>query len=247
VANELRRWANLCGGLVEDNPLAAAATTLTSAGLLALPAVAATEHYVIVFDPDGSHGGAPFAKRVTAHTAGATTATIEAAALWGTARDIPRDCPWVHTVVAEDLDLPVWSGYRTAASSPASATTLAVIALDTQAYDSHDLFDPATGRFTCTAEWAGLWQLTLYGSWASNATGIRFMGAQKNGSTFVAQAKFMAAPSGSTIVPATFDVLLAASDYLEWGQAQSSGGALALNVGSVNGCGMSGRFLRRMA
>lgn len=102
MANELRRWANWVGGLVEDNPLAAAATTLTSSGLAALPAVASTEHYLIVFDPDGITG-APFAKRVTAHTAGATTATIEAAAIIGTARQIDRDVPWVHSLVAGDF------------------------------------------------------------------------------------------------------------------------------------------------
>lgn len=102
MANEKRLWANFGGGLVENNPLAAAATSLTSAGLAALPAVGATEHVVIVFDPDGTTG-VPFAKRVTAHTAAATTATIEAAAIIGTAREIAQDTPWVHSVVAEDM------------------------------------------------------------------------------------------------------------------------------------------------
>lgn len=101
MANELRRYYNAIGGLVEDNPLAAAATTLTSSGLAALAAVGSTEHVVVVFDPDGLTG-APFGRRVTAHTAGATTATIEAAAIWGTARQIDRDTPWVHTMLAED-------------------------------------------------------------------------------------------------------------------------------------------------
>jgi hypothetical protein len=56
---------------------------------------------LVVFDPDGLTG-APYAKRVTAHTAAATTATIEAAAVIGTARAIDRDVPWVHALVAED-------------------------------------------------------------------------------------------------------------------------------------------------
>jgi hypothetical protein len=114
MANERRVYANLAGGLVEDTSvlasggsgLLAAATTLTSAGLVALPVIGATEHLVVVFDPDGLTG-TPFAKRVTAHTAAATTATIEAAAYaaegLGVARDVPKDTPWVAAVLKEDL------------------------------------------------------------------------------------------------------------------------------------------------
>lgn len=106
MANERRVYANLGGGLVEDNPLAAAATTLTSAGLAPLPAIGSTEHLVVVFDPDGLTG-VPYAKRITAHTAGASTATIEAAALsvgeMGATRDVPRDTPWVATMLKEDV------------------------------------------------------------------------------------------------------------------------------------------------
>lgn len=97
MANEKRVRALAVGGLVEDNPLAAAGTTLTSAGLAALPAIGSTEHAAIIFDPDGSFGGAPFVKYVTAHTLGAPTATITAAAQEGTtARQIDRDTPWIH-------------------------------------------------------------------------------------------------------------------------------------------------------
>lgn len=102
MANDFRKFDDWIGGLVEDNPLASAATVLTSAGLAAMPAVGSTEHMQIVFDPDGLTG-APYAKRVTAHTAAATTATIEATAVIGTARAIDRDTPWVHSLVARDL------------------------------------------------------------------------------------------------------------------------------------------------
>lgn len=102
MANELRRYYDWIGGLVEDNPLASGATTLTSAGLAALPAVGSTEHVVVVFDPDGLEG-APFTKYITAHTAGATTATITAAAQEGTTtRAVSRDIPWVHTFTRLD-------------------------------------------------------------------------------------------------------------------------------------------------
>jgi hypothetical protein len=88
------------GGLVEDNPLAAAATTLTSAGLSALPLFAAGDFALVVFDPDG-RTGEPFAKRITAHGSNAVTATIEAAAIYGTARQIDRDTPWHLTDILD--------------------------------------------------------------------------------------------------------------------------------------------------
>lgn len=115
MANETRRFANLCGGRVEDNNaltaggtgMTGAATTLTSAGLAAMPVIGSTEHIVVVFDPDGLTG-TPFAKRCTAHTSAATTCTIETAATTfeglGSARDVPRGTPWVAGSIAkEDL------------------------------------------------------------------------------------------------------------------------------------------------
>lgn len=107
MANEKRVRGFAIGGLVEDNPLAAAATTLTSAGLAALPAIGGSEHAAIVFDPDGL-SGAPFVKYVTAHAAGGVTATITAAAQetglpgMGGARAVDRDTPWVHAPTLAD-------------------------------------------------------------------------------------------------------------------------------------------------
>lgn len=103
MANELRRLYNSMGGLVEDNPLADAATVLTSAGLAALPVVGATEHVPIVLDPDGLEG-APVIKYITDHLSGATTATITGAAQEGTvARAVSRDIPWVVAVTEQHL------------------------------------------------------------------------------------------------------------------------------------------------
>lgn len=103
MANDQRVYADWVGGLVEDNPLASGATTLTSAGLAALPAIGSLEHAVIIFNPDGLHGIAPYAKRVTAHTAAATTATIEAVAIIGTAAALPQNTPWIHGMLASDM------------------------------------------------------------------------------------------------------------------------------------------------
>lgn len=99
MANELRVRANFIAGLIEDNPLTAAATTLTSADLASLPAIGATEHAVIVLDPDGT----PEIVYVTAHTAAATTATILRAQEGTVAVEHLRDTPWIHGPVTSDF------------------------------------------------------------------------------------------------------------------------------------------------
>lgn len=106
MANEKRVRALAVGGLVEDNPLSSSATTLTSAGLAALPAIGSTEHAVIVADPDGL-SGAPEVIYVTAHTAGAGTATIVRGQETSTARQHDRDTPWIHGPTLKDWDGPL--------------------------------------------------------------------------------------------------------------------------------------------
>lgn len=105
MANEKRLRALALGGLVEDNPLTAAAVALTSAALAAVPAVTATDHLAVILDPDGSFG-APEVAYVTLHTAGANTATIARGQEGTTARQHDRDVPWVHAPTLKDFDAP---------------------------------------------------------------------------------------------------------------------------------------------
>ncbi len=101
MANEKRLRAGFLGGLVEDNPLAAATTTLTSGGLAAAPVVDSTNHLAIVLDPDGLFG-APEIAYITAHTAAAVTATVARGQEGTTARDHQRDMPWLHGPTTRD-------------------------------------------------------------------------------------------------------------------------------------------------
>lgn len=103
MANELRVRANFVGGLIEDNPLASGATTLTSAGLVSLPAIGSTQHMAIILDPDGRAGN-PEIAYVTAHTASATTATITKAQEGTAGRAHDRDTPWLHGPTIKDFD-----------------------------------------------------------------------------------------------------------------------------------------------
>lgn len=101
----MRVRTNFLGGLIEDNPLASGATTFTSAGLAALPAIGSTQHMPLILDPDGV-GGAPEIVYVTAHTAAATTATITKGQEGTVARAHDRDIPWLHGPTVKDFDAP---------------------------------------------------------------------------------------------------------------------------------------------
>lgn len=103
MANELRKLQNFVGGLVEDNPLTAAATTVNSAGLAVIAGgISSSEHMPIVLDPDGI-GGAPEIAYITALTAGTGAATIARGQEGTTAREHNRDTPWVASITALDL------------------------------------------------------------------------------------------------------------------------------------------------
>lgn len=186
MANEIRRWANWVGGLVEDNPLASGATTLTSAGLAALPAVTSADHYLIVFDPDGTTG-APFAKRATLHTAGATTATIEAAAVIGTARSIDRDTPWAHTVVADDLRvIRRATAYRSSNQTGIADITWTDVDVDVELFDDLSAFDLSTNTFTAPAAGRIRVEACIEATAASIQTA--FLRINKNSGTIIAYA-----------------------------------------------------------
>lgn len=102
MANDKRVRALAIGGKVEDNPLAAAAVAFNSAGLAALPAIGATEHAAVIFDPDGIFG-APEVAWITAHTAAATSATIVRAREGSTGRQHDRDVDWIHGATPWDF------------------------------------------------------------------------------------------------------------------------------------------------
>ena len=99
-ANPRVRNDNVFGTLT-DNPLTNVATTMNSAGLANLEAVA-TEHAIIVIDPLRS-AGAPETVIVTAHTGSATSATISRGAYGTAARQHAAGVLWVHAPTIEDF------------------------------------------------------------------------------------------------------------------------------------------------
>jgi hypothetical protein len=95
-------------GTTTDNPLAAGGTTLNSAGLVNLAAVSSAEA-IIILDPNRV-SGAPEIVVVTAHTAAATSATIQRGQFGTVARQHAAGTEWVHGPIASNA-----TSYATAA------------------------------------------------------------------------------------------------------------------------------------
>ena len=132
---------NFLGGLVEDNPLLVGATTLNSAGLAALPAIASPDIVPITIDPDGIFG-APEIAHITAHAAGATSATILREQEGTTKREHPRDIEWVHSFTAESITYKsVVQVRRTTSQSITAANTETPIVFDTEDLDTGGFAD----------------------------------------------------------------------------------------------------------
>lgn len=108
MANEIRQRQLGIGGLVEDNPLTASATLLTSAGLASITGgVDSSHHMPVILDPDGA-AGPPEVAYITSLTAGlgATGATGFARGQENTsARQHLAGTPWIHAPTLIDISL----------------------------------------------------------------------------------------------------------------------------------------------
>ena len=99
-------------GTVTNNPLTNVGTTLNSAGLANLSAVSG-DHAVLVLDPLRL-AGAPEIVIVTAHTGGASSATVTRGAYGTTARQHAAGTLWVLAATMDDLIRIVTSSTRPA-------------------------------------------------------------------------------------------------------------------------------------
>lgn len=98
----IRKKGGFVSGVVDNNPLLIAGTTLSSSALAALPAVSSPDIAVICLDIDAS-AGAQEIVYVTAHTAAATTATIARAKEGTTAREHAQNIKWAHLPTSKDF------------------------------------------------------------------------------------------------------------------------------------------------
>lgn len=227
-----KHYPNVVGAL--DSGIAAADTTISSPGLAALPAIAAPAYVWICMDPLRA-AGAPEWMKITAHTAGATTATVTRGEEGSTARDHLTSTDWVHAVAASELDaFSSFTGCRSFRSAALAVPNAAwtAIPLDAETFDTHGFHDNATNpsRFTVPAGKAGKYRISAQVTWSANATGGRYAGIRKNGLE-MAVAAFV--PSTANTAAVVTDVLdLVVGDYVEMWGWQNSGGSLNVAGGT---------------
>jgi hypothetical protein len=138
------------------------------------------------------------------------------------------------------LSPPRCSVYQTATTSMATSGTAQLILFDTEAYDTDTMHSTVTNTSRIVATTAGLYTCNVVLASAFNATGYRQADIRKNaagsavGGTSITANAIQAAPTVPTRQALTFDVQMAANDYLELFGTQTSGGALA-TVAALNG------------
>lgn len=137
---------------------------------------------------------------------------------------------------------PVAKGWRNAALSSTSGS-LDQIVLDTQAYDTHGIFDPANGRFTVPVGYAGIWHFTAQISWTTNTSGARTLGFTRNNVDNFNLMKTSASQSGSTLLNGSIDIAANEGDYFTLTGVQNAT-TLAYGVGSEFSTYMTALYVR---
>jgi hypothetical protein len=209
-------------GTITDNPLAVGGTTLNSAGLASLPAIASPDIAVLVLDPTGS-AGAPEVIYVTAHTGAATSATISRGKEGSSAREHASGISWVHGPTLYDF-----KGWRLEGSQLTEATMTGTSAADLLTVSG--LLIPVTqsihitGQFRKSAGAAGICGLGL--KLNTTVVGEAHTGGTANGVAYTVTTN--EAESGAFVIdiaPRQANYLRAATGYFSlWGAA---GGSLA--------------------
>lgn len=182
MANEERVRGNFIAGTVDNNPLASDGTTLNADELADLEAISATEHAVIVLDPDGS-GNGPEIVYVTAHTAAATSATIVRAREGTTAVEHAAATEWVHGPVASDWPQQIASSAERPSTGglPYPGMLCYEIDLHRYVYYDHDaaLWLPAAGQIPAFRLGRTITQVIPEGAWT--AVGMNSEGYDTDG------------------------------------------------------------------
>jgi hypothetical protein len=118
--------------------------------------------------------------------------------------------------------------YRSTTQSVPGSTITAIL-FDSELYDSDGYHSTSSNTSRITVPTAGKYSLKSTIGFSSNGTGVRYVFFCVNGSTGNRHGANTVPGSGGsldTIVTATADIMLNASDYVEVYVFQSSGGAL---------------------
>jgi hypothetical protein len=165
--------------------------------------------------------------------ANAVTGVTETAAFWNAQ---------VRDAVNFLLNPPEMTAYQSSAQTIPTGVATAVT-LDVNVIDSYGGHSTVTNNTRYVAQVSGFYTCAGIAAFSPNATGVRTVSLQVNGTTGVpaSQAIFQAVTSAgiNTNVPTrTMDVFLNAGDYIELMATQTSGGNLALQTGGINTSGL---------
>lgn len=227
MANELRARGNFVSGTLSV-ALTNVATSMSSAGLANLPVVDTTNHAAIAIENE--------IVWVTAHTAGATTATILRAQEGTTAATHALNVAWQHGPTALDLNR-LWNPpscrvYNNAAISTTSGTPQA-LTFNTERFDTDAMHDIVTNTGRITINTPGQYHLYAAIDFAANATGYRQAYIRLNGTTPIAAQAFATAgiANGTQLTPSTVYRCIV-GDYFEVVVSQNSTTTLNVTLGS---------------
>lgn len=117
--------------------------------------------------------------------------------------------------------------YNNAAITLTTATET-TLTFNTERWDTASLHDTGsnTGRLTVPTGADGIYSITAHVRFASNATGVRFVGIRLNGSTFIAADLRQAVNGDATVLSVPAKWQMVGGDYVEVRAYQNSGGNL---------------------
>lgn len=138
--------------------------------------------------------------------------------------------------------------YQTATTNFATSGTYALVAFDTELYDTDTMHDNTTNPSRIIAQTAGKYLYSGQITFATNATGVRQLSIRKNSGGVIGggtQVGSMTLPavsgSATTVLFEPFMIPMSVGDYIEIFGNQTSGGALA-SIASQSNSWVSARL-----
>lgn len=212
------------GTLSTGGGISAIATTFDAAELTRLPPVVAPDIAAITLH-DSSIGLYEIV-HVTAHVAGATSATIVRGQEGSTARVWAAGAMWLHAPTVTDLRFVGAKMYRNAAYNLV-AGAVTVMPWDAEEYDTDGFHDDAVNpsRFTVPAGMSGMYRLSANVGTSTTNNPPRFILSLRKNGTVIRGGNVEHAYAGTTypMVHVTVDVALADGDYVDAAYFTSTG------------------------
>lgn len=217
MANEIRARFNLVSGTL-SGALTNVATSMSSAGLANLGVIDSTNHAAITIENE--------IVWVTAHTGGATTATILRGQEGTSAAAHSSAVAWQHGPTALDLGIRFWNPpacrvyHNTTQTATSAATTY--LAFNSERFNTDAMHDTVTNNSRITIKTAGLYVVGGHIQ-CPGATGRHAIIIDLNGATQLYQQEWQVNASSDTYMAAGTIWKFAVNDYVRIGVYQASG------------------------